>query len=307
MCGIVYRKSFIDHNVAQDVLHMYKNQRSRGTEGFGFYIPKTNKLKHETIEKNMVRLLKKTSTTEMLFHHRMPTSTDNVMNACHPFRVVVDNTEYVVVHNGYLFNEDNLKDKHEKLGYKYSSLQPDKRFNDSEALAYDIALYLAGKQKKLYAEGAIAFIATENGRTHFGRNNGSPLVCHINDKFLTIRSEGRGASVKTNTLYTFENGKTSEKKLNIPEYSYSYEWKPVPTYDPNNYTKYSATYEEDDYVYIAQDIADIEKEIAKCQTELARAEIDSDSKQFTNSQWLIAELEYELDGLKQFQQKEFVL
>ena len=55
MCGIVYRKSFLNENVSQSILQMYKNQRSRGTQGFGFYIPKTDKIKHETIEKNMVK------------------------------------------------------------------------------------------------------------------------------------------------------------------------------------------------------------------------------------------------------------
>ncbi len=246
MCGIVYRKSFLDENVAQSILQMYKNQRSRGTEGFGFYIPKTNKIEHETIEQNMVKLLKRTNANEMLFHHRMPTSTDNVMNACHPFKVKIGKKEYVVVHNGYLFNDDELKKRHYKLGYKYSSIQPNGQFNDSEALAYDIALTLSGKQKKLKAEGAIAFIAQSEGKTYFGRNTQSPLHYHINDKFVTIRSEGKGANIKPDTLFTFYKGKLTERDFKIPEYTYYQDTRDTYTWSDGYGTTYTDTYTDDD-------------------------------------------------------------
>lgn len=297
MCGIVYRKSFLNENVSQSILQMYKNQRSRGTQGFGFYIPKTDKIQHETVEQNIVKLLKRTNASEILFHHRMPTSTDNVLSACHPFEVMIDNKKYVVVHNGYLSNDYELKEKHYKMGYKYSSMQPNGQFNDSEALAYDIALTLSGKQKKLRSKGAIAFIAQSDGKIYFGRNSQSPLHYHINDKFVTIRSEGRGVNIKTDTLYTFYNGKLTERKLKIPQYEYwGYtvdNWNSI----DSDYIDNNSTWQYKDYTNLTS-IKDVDDEIAKTQQELNDCNARGDINGYLDAEWRLEDLYYQRSCIK---------
>lgn len=210
MCGIVYKKSFNGQPVNQAIVQMYKHQRSRGTEGFGFFLPEQDRLAHNTKEQRILKLLQdqRYQATEVMFHHRFPTSTDNVQNSCHPFSTrankhVFDHN-YVLVHNGVVTNASTLKIKHEALGISYVSEGHDGRFNDSEALLYDVALYLEGKQDKLEAAGSIAFICKrEDGKTYFARNYGSPLVYELTSRGLTIRSEGTGQQVVTNKLYEF--------------------------------------------------------------------------------------------------------
>jgi predicted glutamine amidotransferase len=207
-------------------------QRHRGTQGFGYYLPETNRLAHNPDEKRLLTDLKRQrGASEVLFHHRFPTSTANVQNACHPFSTRGDmfKHNYVLVHNGYLSNEDTLKDAHEALGIKYVSEQPDGRFNDSEALLYDVALYLEGKQDKLNAKGAIAFVVIERDeageaiKLHWGRNGSSPLKIDIKDESITIASEGQGKDVPTNRLFTHEygSGMYDSIELDIPAYVYT--------------------------------------------------------------------------------------
>lgn len=170
----------------------------------------------------------------MLYHHRWPTSTDNVRNACHPFSTKdTFDSNYVMVHNGVVFNDTLLKSEHDKLGIKYVSLQADGRFNDSEALLYDIALYLEGKQPDLRAEGDIAFIVVENKdgkphKLHFGRNYGSPLYMSFSTSQLSLASQAESKNnasmIDPGTLYTFdyETHNISKKALEIPEWAARY-------------------------------------------------------------------------------------
>jgi len=117
-------------------------------------------------------------------------------------------TTYVLVHNGVLYNEDDLKQQHDKLGIKYTSVQHDKSFNDSEGLLWDFALYMEGKQDKMLAEGSIAFIALairgDHRELYFSRNMGSPLYLKDTSKQLSIASEGEGDSVPTDKLFKFD-------------------------------------------------------------------------------------------------------
>lgn len=229
MCGIVYKKSLNGTPVNQAVKQLFKNQRDRGIDGFGFYIPKLDRLAHNTREHRILSLLGKPEfeADEILFHHRYPTSTSNVQNACHPFSTrsnakLFDNN-YVLVHNGVVTNPDTLKTEHEKLGIKYVSEQSDGRFNDSEALLYDLALYLDGKQDELKATGSIAFIVLMNGkRLFFGRNYGSPLKYNLTSRGLSVKSEGAGEDVEANKLYEFVKGSFIVKDLDIPSgYTYT--------------------------------------------------------------------------------------
>ncbi len=246
MCGIVYYKSFDGRNVSKKVLKQYNRQRDRGTEGFGYYMPETNRLAHNAREHRIKRLLKREQATEVLFHHRWPTSTDNVRNACHPFSTK-DTFEhnYVMVHNGIVHNDYQLQNRHEDMGIKYVSEQADGRFNDSEALLYDVALYLEGLQDKITAEGSIAFVMIENDQSgtpinlHFARNSGSPLKMSFTDAILSLSSEGIGDNILPDTIYSFNYAteKLTLTPMVIPEYNYT--WK-QPTqaigyYNSDNY------------------------------------------------------------------------
>lgn len=233
MCGIVYYKDFRGHDVTQRVKARFKAQRQRGTEGFGYYIPATDRLTHNPQERRLLDNLLSHKADEVLFHHRFPTSTPNVQNACHPFSTNANKElfkhNYVLVHNGYLSNDYDLQDEHERLGIKYVSDQPNGQFNDSEALLYDVALYLEGKQDKLQAKGAIAFVVIERDETgtpvklHWGRNAASPLMLSYKPgKVLSLASEGKGIPVPTQQLHTFDyaTGIFSVKSLEINDYEY---------------------------------------------------------------------------------------
>ena len=252
MCGIVYSKSFVGSSVNKTIVKRYKNQRNRGTDGFGFYIPKNDKLVHNVKESRILRQIKKGKDTEILFHHRLPTSTTNVRNACHPFSTKQPigkkkffKHNYIVVHNGVLRNEHALKTEHEKLGIRYVSEQKDGRFNDSEALAYDLALYLEGKQTEMKASGSIAFVVIQRSlkgspqKLFFGRNYGNPLKVKFTTNSLTISSQGSGEDVEAHKLYEYDykTNKIVKKPLTINGYlqeTYTNRYYSYGYYDVNN-------------------------------------------------------------------------
>jgi predicted glutamine amidotransferase len=219
---------------ARDMIkQQYDKQRSRGHDGFGFVATAgTPKLCRRTDEKVIMNELKKTDAAEILFHHRFPTSTDNVRNACHPFKIKGTKSGhwYYVVHNGVIQNDDELKEKHDKMSLKYKSIQEDKRFNDSEALANEIMLYLEGEQKALEARGSVAFICQEFDEhsrpinLHYCRNSGNPLrIKYRKGSSLQIASELNGKEIAQDVHYTY-NYKTdsfSEKPLDIKRYGVS--------------------------------------------------------------------------------------
>lgn len=223
MCGILYLNNLDGRPANQAIRDMYKHQRERGTQGFGWYSQTRKQTFHTPNEQEAIRKLKSVEAQDLLFHHRMPTSTDNVLNACHPFTISGGKNEYVFVHNGYLYNQYDLKAEHDKLGIVYSSMQPDGRFNDSEALAYDVARYLDGNQTELKANGAIAFVAIRkrDGHVFFARNTASPLYLLDTKRKFTLRSKGRGASVPVNTLHEYNNlgQRVSTAALAVPEYT----------------------------------------------------------------------------------------
>lgn len=222
----------MDKPVNKTIKKRYKDQRNRGTEGFGFYIPETNRLVLNTKESRIISLLKRDEAKEILFHHRFPTSTDNVRNACHPFstKAVFEN-QYVGVHNGVIYNDDEVKKDHDELGIQYASMQPDgKKFNDSEALIYDLARYFEGQVDKLTARGNIAFIVVKRNpdgkavNLLFGRNSGNPLVMKRTKNSLTVSSEGEGDTVEPNMLYCYdyETKSLTKEALTIPLGGYNY-------------------------------------------------------------------------------------
>lgn len=234
MCGIIYKHNLRGKNVVPKLLRRYSQQRSRGHEGFGVYLPERDTLIHHPKEGRMLKTLRRIDSSIVLFHHRQPTSTDNVRNACHPFSTKdFFDTNYVLVHNGWLTNEDELKEEHKKLGIKYVSNQPNKEFNDSEALLWDVALYLEGKQSELKAKGKIAFIcyATngEDRKLYFARNV-SPLILNRGKQNLTLASEGEGEDIEPNRLYTYnyKTNRLTSKALTVPDYVSTYSQRALP-------------------------------------------------------------------------------
>lgn len=241
MCGLVYARSFNKKPVNLLVYQQYQKQRSRGTMGFGFYNVDTKQLITTPKEHKIIKNLKRKPGSEILFHHRWPTSTDNVPNACHPFTTKNffskenggSDTTYILAHNGIISSDKAkaCKEEHEKLGIVYSSVQPDGKFNDSEALLWDFALLMENKKKKLDAGGSIAFICLainekKGNKLYFGRNYGSPLnIDYKEGENLYISSEGEGDIVPTDSLFCYysKTGELTDTKLDIPSsYSHNY-------------------------------------------------------------------------------------
>lgn len=232
MCGIVYGNNFLGQDVTNQIIEQFKKQRNRGTSGFGFFLPQTNRLTHNTREGRILSLLKRENTKEVLFHHRLPTSTANVRNACHPFstKEYFGDHSYILVHNGMISNTEALAKKHAEYGIEYVSKQRlNDKFNDTEALLWDVAMVLEGWQEELEAQGSIAFVAVKLNKekkpiaVYFGRNNRNPLKVKLTKTSLFISSEGEGKEVEPDMLHEFNYGTFEIKKtpLTIPIYSFS--------------------------------------------------------------------------------------
>lgn len=237
MCGIVYYHNTKGKPVAKKVYKRYKRQRVRGTEGFGVYRPATNQLAFNTKERHAMKHLRSLPDSVVLFHHRNPTSTKNVHNACHPFSTKsFFGRNYVLVHNGVVSNSRDLKPIHEKeYGIKYISEQPDGRFNDSEALLWEVALYLEGKKKTVDAIGSIAFICyvstiTKSGKTskpklyYYHNCIASPLVMQKHKNTFSLASLGEGTMVPYDKLfcYDYKTEKVTDSPLTLPTSWQSY-------------------------------------------------------------------------------------
>lgn len=230
MCGIVYAKSFKNRDVTNSVIDIFNQQRDRGTTSFGFYLPEKDRLTHHVKERRIKRLMKRTKglNNEILFHHRLSTSTIDVRNACHPFSTKdYFENQYIGVHNGVIYNSTTLRDEHSKLGISYVSTQADGTFNDSEALIYDLARYFDGLTDKVTARGSVAFVIVKRVKGEavsvlFGRNAGSPLKVYKNRKGVVISSEGPGLSIPANTLHEldYKTHKITTTPMGLPESSF---------------------------------------------------------------------------------------
>jgi hypothetical protein len=149
--------------------------------------------------------------------------------------------KYYLIHNGIIYNAEELKSKHEQLGITYVTSQLSQHmnywgkvensyeFNDSEALAHEVALVLEGKQDKIEAEGEVAFVCLETDRNnnalklHFARNRGMPLEMRRDSSCLTIASENVShQDIPPNKLYTFDyrTREIAQRGIELPEYEY---------------------------------------------------------------------------------------
>ncbi len=263
MCGILYCERHDKLPVAKLLKKRFENQKARGLSGFG-YIPiengKVNRIERATTENEIMELLKKETSNAILFHHRKPTSTPNYVETTHPICVENDSLKhnYYVIHNGVLSNEDVLKGEHEKEGFEYTTeykniemikffkreyFKTEKvEFNDSEAFAIELALYMENKKKFITARGTISFIAVQTDKKQnvvkilYGHNDGNPLVEErIGNKggHFVLKSAGEGVQKPANIIYIrdFKTGDVVEEHVDIGYYYFS---KPKVTHETEN-------------------------------------------------------------------------
>lgn len=241
MCGIITIKDKRGFAVNGLAYSYYQNQKSRGQEGFGFVGMNSKEVTtyRATKEKDFFKELKKNDYSEIIMHHRFPTSTKNTTNSAHPFTIKRGGKSFYFIHNGVINNDEELKNNHKSYGIKkYESEEVFcgyKRFNDSEALAYEVVLYLLGEKKDIIANGSVAFVCLQtNGKTnraekmYFYRNNGSPLKMVNTEGLFSLTSESKNKQakmIKENKLYYYDykdkNIKLQEKLKIKNEWRYS--------------------------------------------------------------------------------------
>ena len=255
----------------KSVIKRYKSQKTRGQEGFGYILISNGKItayNRAANENDILPKLQEEAGEHIIFHHRMPTSTVNIAEAAHP--IIVKSQELLgdkvlyVVHNGIISNAQELKTKHEALKYRYeteikteyvtkgATYTGSSSFNDSEAFAVDLALYLCGKQDKLESKGSIAFVAVEattGGEViayHYGRNYQNPLMLDDTKQYMALTSEGQGKIVAANVIYSMDTKLQTIKERAITIGS---EFMADPYYDkyffPNKTTGTKSTYNDD--------------------------------------------------------------
>ena len=233
MCGIILGIDRTEKapKVNDWIIDQYEEQFSRGTKGFGIIdISPDNKVKvvRATEPVKFMLDIRDNPSQAMIIHHRTPTSTDNKLRQTHP--MVVDNGslkyKYLVVHNGVIYNEDEVKLSHEALGFCYTTDHEDK-FNDSETLAIELARYIEEQSGTIMARGSMAFIAVQvNKKTNkavqifFGRKTNPLNLAKMRGK-IYLSSEGKGEPIAEEILYSFKLDKEmkfKKRKLVIAEF-----------------------------------------------------------------------------------------
>lgn len=241
MCGIVtVIGGSRSTNVSKKVWDDYLKQKGRGSQGFGYCAVKNGRVKVERAEKEseIHKKLKKENASIIMYHHRFPTSTINVEECAHPIYVSHKDLDYdyYVIHNGVITNPDSLKKIHEDKGYIYNTelkyrsrtdyisnitgrkyfIEDDNtksEYNDSEALAIEVAQYLDGEKGKIETIGSVAFVAMQVHKTgegsgklfkiHYGHNTKNPLTKEMVNGNVVIKSVG-GTEIETNKIFTIE-------------------------------------------------------------------------------------------------------
>ncbi len=185
MCGII---ATTGPDCLSDALRQYEAQQSRGSEGFGFIALRQGKrvaFERATNGKSIRALMLSVADAKpdtVLFHHRYPTSTINVLNAAHPLPISKKGWahRYWILHNGVVRGEDKreiAKDGYtpkstvEEITYYraggriYEKVE-DTTVNDSEYLGYYIASFLEGQREDIPMTGSIAcFVVQEHKKT----------------------------------------------------------------------------------------------------------------------------------------------
>lgn len=210
MCGLI---AFLGRpetkNATKILLDQYEMQSGRGKQGFGLIEVNKNtfNVKRSMGEARAIHDISLSPAKIMLFHHRYPTSTGNVHDQTHP--MVISNEElsfdWLIMHNGVISNDDELKKIHESIGYQYRTETIESyqysgttwsRFNDSEAFAIEVARFLEGKSDVIGIHGSAAFIALKVNKTTqkplsiiVGRNGKNPLDMELTEDGILIASD----------------------------------------------------------------------------------------------------------------------
>jgi glucosamine 6-phosphate synthetase-like amidotransferase/phosphosugar isomerase protein len=330
MCGLIHVKKYnLEHKAYKSVIKRFEKQKTRGTDGFGFIEIKDGKVigvQRAKYEKGIMEKLEKSTADEILFHHRIPTSTPNFIEATHPILVSHDKHlkyDYYVIHNGIISNDDDLKEDHEKIGFKYTTeiiqkwittgnTYESSMYNDSESMAIDFCLSLENKTS-MKAKGSIALIVLQVEKKsrkaialYFGRNSGNPLCVEDANEFFAISSES-GKEIDTHILYKYDyktKKLTSEKygigtyETRVSGYNFGYGGSSSQYDDDEEWLAHKGYngYEEDDFEM------DIEDEMEYLEDELKTARANSDYDTELEVLTRIEELKIELDGIKKTKQ-----
>lgn len=229
MCGLIWIKRKDGKKAYKNVLKRYRAQQHRGKEGYGYVAIQDNKVvsyKRAVTELEIIKLMEKEVASEILFHHRLPTSTPNLEETAHPIKVsnhYLDH-EYFFAHNGVIRNTEDLKKEHEKLGFRYNTellegiksvstgnmYVEKKRWNDSESLAIESALVIDGRQKAINTKGPAAVIGLKvKGDVvvdrFFYRNTMNPLCYHEDNVMIAITSLGKGNFIPTTFVHRLKH------------------------------------------------------------------------------------------------------
>lgn len=247
MCGLITaidnRKGKNKKAVNTIVQDIYENQTSRGVLGFGLVsLGKTGKVQVQRATEPIKFLidLHHNKSSMIMAHHRTPTSTENKIGQTHP--ILIDNEylkyKYLACHNGVIRNCDELKSKHEDLGFEYTTEIKDKtyseacgyhsgtmysgkkKFNDSESVLIELALYIEKKVDHIESDGSAAFTILQiDKKTNkavqffFGRHV-NPLNIFMEKELVKISSEGPGEQIEEDIVYSFKLG---EEKIKIKQ------------------------------------------------------------------------------------------
>lgn len=256
MCGIVAGFSKKGKRISKSVMKRYLDQKHRGSQGFGYVAfykdGKGGKISigRSTEEPEIRTQIMNEHSSMIMFHHRFPTSTPNVVEATHPIFVSHDELDYdyFVVHNGVIRNATELRTKHEALKYVYNTVietelvthhtskktgakyftagTKTEKFNDSEALAIEVARVLDGMSSSIDTVGTVATIAwkinKETGKLvsiSYGHNSGNPLTITNNNDAFFLTSVG-GTDIPEDILHTLSTdgdsfGVTTKREIAV--------------------------------------------------------------------------------------------
>lgn len=329
MCGIIHCKKR-NTKANKTVIKRFENQKSRGTQGFGYvelvkgYV--VGEVRTQT-EKEIMQHLKTSVADEIMFHHRIPTSTPNFIESTHPIKVSnpILKYNYYVIHNGMISNDSDMRKEHLDLGFVYTTdttkkyetrgtvYYDDVEWNDSESLAIDFAIAIENDMP-MKSKGSIALIALQyekkTGKAislFWGHNAGNPLKIEDAKEFLCLSSE-TGKDVETDYLFemSYANGVITKQKRDIGTYTYVSSYTKGDSYNGYDYgydygygrsyknrTGYntSTTKEENDFTY-----ADLSDEMYELKQAKRQAELSGDIDMVNQIDEEIFDLQLEIDA-----------
>jgi glucosamine 6-phosphate synthetase-like amidotransferase/phosphosugar isomerase protein len=232
MCGIIgaFHTGENKEPVNEIVLSQFEDQQERGVKGFGIIKiddKRSYKVERATEGYKFMWDIHRDPVRCMVVHHRTPTSSDNKMAQTHP--LVIDNGslkfKYLFIHNGIIYNEDEVKKAHEALGFVYTTVDKSgivEKFNDSEVMGIEIARFIEKQIDVIASRGSAAFICLQIDKKtdkvvklFFGRNT-NPLHMAKTRNILLLSSTGKGDDIEPMFLYEChldDKMKLSKRKL----------------------------------------------------------------------------------------------